>query len=311
MSASQRARSAVPLDMRSLVPSLPGVPWWGAPLIAVGVTLVGLLIDAISGDQLTSTFTVFYVLGCIAAVAAVRYRGLFTAMAQPPLLLLAAVPIGQEILASGSTSGLRELALNVAYPLVNRFPAMFLATVVVLAIGAARIFFAKQNVGVRARAPQSRRASPARATAARTARRSTVKRPPSDAPTRTDAPRKASSPRTSAVRNPAARAEGEQPMAKAPPTAKASVRDVTDSRGRAAPPRRRSTTPPASEPAARATPPPHRGDIDPRRDAPQRRRPRPEEAAFRTPQPTPMAGAPRQTPGYRPPAVRYRDRVED
>ncbi|TCN54918.1 hypothetical protein EV641_104183 [Rhodococcus sp. SMB37] len=291
--------------MRSLVPSLPGVPWWGAPLIAVGVTLVGLLIDATRGDQLTSTFTVFYVLGCIAAVAAVRYRGLFTAMAQPPLLLLVAVPIGQEILASGSTSGLRELALNVAYPLVNRFPAMLLATVVVLAIGAARIFVAKQNVGVRARAPQSRRAAPARATAARTARRSTAKRPTSDAPTRTDAPRKASSPRTSAVRNPAARAEGEQPMAKA------SVRDVADSRGRAAAPRRRSTTPPASDPAARATPAPHRGDVDPRREAPQRRRPRPEEASFRAPQPTPMAGAPRQTPGYRPPAVRYRDRVED
>jgi hypothetical protein len=291
--------------MRSLVPSLPGVPWWGAPLIAVGVTLVGLLIDATGGDQLTSTFTVFYVLGCIVAVAAVRYRGLFTAMAQPPLLLLLAVPIGQEILASGSTSGLRELALNVAYPLVNRFPAMFLATVVVLAIGAARIFLAKQNVGARTRAQQSRRAAPSRSAAARTPRRSTAKRPASDAPKRADASRNASSPRPSAVRNPAARAEQAEP-----PMTKASVRDVAGSRGRAAP-RRRSTPPTASEPVARATPAPRRGDVDPRRDAAPRRRPRPEEASLRTPQPTPMAGAPRQAPGYRPPAVRYRDRVED
>ncbi|HET8994538.1 MAG TPA: DUF6542 domain-containing protein [Rhodococcus sp. (in: high G+C Gram-positive bacteria)] len=305
MSASQRARSAVPLDMRSLVPSLPGVPWWGAPLIAVGVTLVGLLIDATGGDQLTSTFTVFYVLGCIAAVAAVRYRGLFTAMAQPPLLLLLAVPIGQEILASGSTSGLKELALNVAYPLVNRFPAMLLATVAVLVIGAARIFLAKQNVGVRARAPRSRRAAPARS-AATARRRSTAKRPVPEEPNPAEAPRKASSPRTSAVRGPSARAEQAEP-----PRAKASVRDVADSRGRAAAPRRRSTPPPASDPVARATPAPRRGDIDPRRDAPQRRRPRPEEASLRTPQPTPMAGAPRQVPGYRPPVVRYRDRVDD
>jgi hypothetical protein len=274
------------------------------------VTVVGLLIDAAGGDQLTSTFTAFYVLGCIAAVAAVRYRGLFTAMAQPPLLLLLAVPIGQEFLASGSTSGLKELALNVAYPLVNRFPAMLLATVAVLAIGGARIFLAKQSAGVRARAPRSRRAAPPSGATSRSARRGTAKRPVPDEPNPADAPREAASPRTSATRRPPVRAEqGEPPMAKG------SVRDVATSRGRSAAPRRRSAAPPASDPAARATPAPRRGDVDPRRDAPPRRRPRREEGALRTPQPTPqpapMAGTPRQAPSYRPPVVRYRDRVED
>ncbi|MFD6857332.1 DUF6542 domain-containing protein [Rhodococcus sp. NPDC060090] len=309
MSASQRARSAVPLDMRSLVPSLPGVPWWGAPLIAVGVTVVGLLIDAAGGDQLTTTFTVFYVLGCIAAVAAVRHRGLFTAMAQPPLLLLLAVPIGQEFLSAGSTSGLKELALNVAYPLVNRFPAMLLATVAVLAIGGTRIFLAKQNAGVRARAPRSRRAAPPRGATSRSARRGAAMRPAQDEPNPADAPRKATTPRASATRRPMRAEQSEPPMTKA------SVRDVTTSRGSSAAPRRRSAAPPASDPAARAAPAPRRGDVDPRRDAPQRRRPRPEEGALRTPQPTPqpapMAGTTRQAPSYRPPAVRYRDRVED
>lgn len=155
--------------MRSVLPSVPGVPWWGAILVASGATLLGLAIDAIRGDELTSTFSVLYFLGCTLAVAAVRYRGLFTSMVQPPLLLLVAVPLAQQMITDNASAGLKGIALDIAYPLVNRFPVMLLATVVTLIIGGLRIFLVKQ-----------RRTAPPRFTARRAAR--------SDAETRTPAP---------------------------------------------------------------------------------------------------------------------------
>lgn len=280
--------------MRSSAPSLPGVPWWGALLVAVVVTGIGVLIDSMSGDQLSSTFTLFYVLGCVAAVVTVRYRALFTAMAQPPLLLLLMVPLGQELVSSGSTAGLKDLAFNVVYPLVNRFPAMLLATTLALMIGGARIFVTRRSTGVRARRPARAGGSPSRA------RSGSPKRPPaakSAAPGRTPpattarvadarggSPRDADRPRPGVSRPDAPRGGAPREAMRAPRraarptrggpvdaqprvTAKASVRDVADTRGAT----------PARRPAPRAA------------------------------QPEPV----RQAQPYPPRPVRYRDRIED
>jgi len=319
VSATQRARSAVPLDMRSLVPTVPGVPWWGALAIAAGTTFVGVLIDSARGNELTTAFTVFYVLGCVAAAVAVRYRGLFSAMVQPPLLLLAAVPVGQEFVSSGSTTGWKDLALNVAYPLVNRFPAMLLATLLVLAVGGFRIFVTRNNVAVRARAPRNRAAQPA--AARRPARFA------GEARSRGADPAAAASPVDARGRG---RSRNGAPE-------KASVRDVTDTRAR----RRSRSDRMHEDPALAARP----------RRAEQDRAPRPTEpAAYRAAEPAQQyRGEPRQAPvrpvDYRPadyppvderrqpvrrpavpeaevtavvptqdypaPRVRYRDRYED
>lgn len=303
----------MPLDIRSAVPTVPGVPWWGALAMAAGTTLVGVLIDATRGDVLTSAFTVFYVLGCIAAVVAVRYRGLFTAMAQPPLLLLAAVPLGQEIVASGSTSGLKDLALNVAYPVVNRFPAMLLATVVCLVIGGIRIFLMRQEPGVRARVPRDRSGPKARPASGRTAR------------TRQPAARRRSRPSGDAAAASAEARSGAQPRVS---RGRASVRDVTETR--ANPQARRRAAPGA--PAPEGAPP--RRARDPRVADPapiadervQRRSPGgPQARAARTsatapPRPAATTAVPTQpgaptpsatrTEAYMPP-VRYRERYDD
>ncbi|WP_255027585.1 DUF6542 domain-containing protein [Rhodococcus sp. GA1] len=299
MSATQRARSAVPLDMRSLAPTVPGVPWWGAVAIAAGTTLLGVLLDSARGNELTSAFTVFYVLGCVAAVVAVRYRGLFTAMAQPPLLLLLAVPIGQEIVSSASTGGLKDLALNVAYPLVNRFPAMLVATLLALAIGGFRIFVTRQNTGVRARAPRER-AKP------RAAKTGTAKDRPAraagDRPTRAanDRPTRRAGRGRPATATPAdARRTA---SGRGTPAAKASVREVADTRSRR---RVRPESPTAEQPAPRRTRAPRPADpVQPEVREP-RRRPAPEPDTGRP------APSPAPTQGYEPPRVRYRDRYED
>ncbi|MGQ4598157.1 DUF6542 domain-containing protein [Nocardia sp. R6R-6] len=172
MAASERARSRVPAAKRSILPSVPGTPIGAAVLIAAACTFVGFLIDAAGGGgELTGTFATLYIVGCVAAVAAVRYRGLFSTMVLPPLLLFVAVPLAyQQLIGRGSTS-VKDILLNLAIPLVYRFPTMMLATVVVALIGGARILLHRREqeasgpLPVRrgGRKPPAKKAGPTRA----------------------------------------------------------------------------------------------------------------------------------------------------
>ncbi|MEU6579538.1 DUF6542 domain-containing protein [Nocardia sp. NPDC046763] len=146
MAVTQRERTEVPPSHRSILPSVPGVPAGAAVLIAVTCTFIGLLIDAQStgtrpqGSELTGSFTALYIAGCVVAVLAVRYRGLFTTLVLPPLLLFVAVPLAYQFLfGSAGSLKLKDILLNLAIPLVNRFPTMALATVIALIVGAIRI----------------------------------------------------------------------------------------------------------------------------------------------------------------------------
>ena len=137
--SGQRARSAVTADHRSVHPNIPGVPWWGAVLIAVTATAIGFAFDAGSGDkELSLVFAAAYVVGCILAVLAVRQSSVFTAVIQPPLILFVTVP-GAYFLFHGSTfTGLKDVLINCGYPLIERFPLMFFTSAAVLLIGMAR-----------------------------------------------------------------------------------------------------------------------------------------------------------------------------
>lgn len=276
-----------------------GVPWWGAIAIAAGATLLGAVLDSFRGDELTSVFSVFYVLGCIAAIVAVQHRGVFTAMAQPPLLLVAAIPLTQELFFASSVSGLRDLALNVAYPLVNRFPAMLVATAAVLVIGGVRIYLAQQEdtsarpgrgAGRRTRSPSANAAAKKGRPATRAPGRgsSTGGDRTDDTPARS---RVAAGQTRTQRQNRAQQTPAGSRREREPESTKTSVRQVSagwdDPAARrnqddADPPRR-------SEPVSRRAPSPRRRDVDAQ---PQRR---------------PRVSA----PAYPPPAVRYRDRHED
>ncbi|GGG15209.1 membrane protein [Rhodococcoides trifolii] len=129
----------MPLDQRSVVPSIPGIPAWGAVAVAVGATVLGFVVDSFGGSELTSTFAALYIVGCLAAVLLVRHRGLFTAMAQPPLIVFFGVPIAYQFLTTDAGTSIKDIVLNVAIPLVNRFPLMISATLLVLLIGGARL----------------------------------------------------------------------------------------------------------------------------------------------------------------------------
>ncbi|MEV5833880.1 DUF6542 domain-containing protein [Nocardia sp. NPDC052112] len=157
MAASQRVQTRVPAPHRSILPSVPGIPAGAAVLIAVACTFLGFLIDAHGEiDELTGTFNTLYVVGCVAAVLAVRYRGIFTTMVLPPLLLFVAVPLAYQQLIGHASTGLKDILLNLAIPLVNRFPIMALATVLVLAVGAGRILLHRREEAA-GRADEARR----------------------------------------------------------------------------------------------------------------------------------------------------------
>lgn len=147
----------MPAPHRSILPSVPGIPAGAAVLIAVACAFLGFLIDAHGeNNELTGTFNTLYVLGCVAAVLAVRYRGLFTTMVLPPLLLFVAVPLAYQQLIGHASTGLKDILLNLAIPLVNRFPIMALATVLVLAIAGGRILLHRREEAT-GRADESRR----------------------------------------------------------------------------------------------------------------------------------------------------------
>ncbi|MEW5808318.1 MAG: DUF6542 domain-containing protein [Actinomycetota bacterium] len=146
--SGQRARSAVPAELRSAHPSIPGVPWWGAILIALVACAVGFAVDAGSGGgTLTSVFSVLYVMGCLTAVLAVRRSGLFTAVIQPPLLLFVTVPAAYFLMHSSDIKGIKDILINCGYPLIERFPLMFFTSAAVLVVGIARRYLGASAAG--------------------------------------------------------------------------------------------------------------------------------------------------------------------
>ncbi|MCW2512029.1 MAG: hypothetical protein JWR11_1071, partial [Mycobacterium sp.] len=126
-------------DQRSALPRVPGIPWWAAAILAATVTAIGVAFDAGSGENaLGGVFATCYVLGCIAAVVAVRQSGVFTAVIQPPLILFVAVPFAYFVFHGSTFTGIKDTLINCGYPLIERVPLMFFTAATVLLIGMVR-----------------------------------------------------------------------------------------------------------------------------------------------------------------------------
>ncbi len=141
--SAERTRSAVAADHRSIIPNIPGVPWWAAVVVAVTGTAAGFAFDAGSGKELTTVFAALYVLGCVVSVLAVRQSGVFTAVIQPPLILFCAVPGAYWLFHGAKFTGLKDLLINCGYPLIERFPLMLFTSGGVLGIGIIRWLLAR------------------------------------------------------------------------------------------------------------------------------------------------------------------------
>jgi hypothetical protein len=129
----------VAANRHSINPNIAGVPWWAAVVIGVTAPAAGFAFDAGSGSkELTNVFSVLFVVGCVAAVLAIQQRSVFTAVVQPPLILFCVVPAAYCLFHGAKLSGLKSLAINCGYPLIERFPLMLFTSAVVLLIGMIR-----------------------------------------------------------------------------------------------------------------------------------------------------------------------------
>lgn len=144
--ATQREKSAVAADHRSILPNAAGVPWWGAVAAAAVATAIGIAFEAGSGGkELSAVFAALYVMGCVAAVLTVRQSAVFTAVIQPPLVLFFAVPGAYWLFHGAAFMGLKAIAINCGYPLIERFPLMLFTTAAVLLIGMVRWYLGMLN----------------------------------------------------------------------------------------------------------------------------------------------------------------------
>lgn len=117
----------MPVGQQSVLPTVRGVPWWGAVLIAAGFTAVGATIDLLVNSSLGLVYNIFFLVGVVLAALAVRRRALFTAAVQPPLVTLgvgiAALLIASKVSAgAGKSQSTGRMLLNVALPFSNLFP---------------------------------------------------------------------------------------------------------------------------------------------------------------------------------------------
>ncbi|MFE3543640.1 DUF6542 domain-containing protein [Nocardia sp. NPDC059177] len=264
MAASQRARPRVPAPQRSILPSVPGIPAWAAIALAAGSTMLGFLIDGLGGETYpTGTFSALYVLGCVLAVCAVRMRGLFTTMVLPPLLLFVAVPLACQLLGGRATTSIKDVLMNLIIPLVERFPTMMLATVLVLLIGGIRIAVAKRAPATARPAPAERRPRTDRKPRTeRTPERKPVKRRrPEPAAEAADATRRRPRRATAVLDDPATEVDMASPARRQPRDPKrapaaARTREPRAARTAREPeparvPRRRGDAPPHPQPTVR------------------------------------------------------------
>jgi len=244
--STQRARSAFPAGYRSIHPDLPGLPWWGAILLAVGAAAAGVAIDAAKGGRdLSTVFAVLYVIGCLAAVLMVQQRGLFTAVVQPPLILFVAVPSAYYLFHHSEINGLKDILINCGYPLIERFLLMFLTSLAVLVVGIVRWFFgrgAATGTATPAAAPAAAAAGLFSALRANLSRRDNVNDGEDDAEpvAEEQRPRR---PRRHTVDRPATAAGGSTARARRP------------AGSRETPSRSRHARPPMDDPAAAPAPP--------------------------------------------------------
>ncbi|HEU0191782.1 MAG TPA: DUF6542 domain-containing protein [Mycobacterium sp.] len=158
--SAQRGASETVDDRQPTGVVRPGLPWWAAVVIAAAATALGVAFDAQSGHkELTGLFTAMYVLGCVAAVCAVRRSGVFTAVIQPPLILFFAVPGAYWLFHGAEFTDLKGVAINCGYPLIERFPLMLFTSAGVLLLGLGRWYFSSAERAAAAKAGGEKAAS--------------------------------------------------------------------------------------------------------------------------------------------------------
>lgn len=117
----------------SVVSSVRGWPSWAVIVLALACTLAGAAIDGLTVGVLAWGLRIGFYLGVLGAALLVRRASIFTAMVQPPLVLVVGLIIGGMLFTN--TGGLYATALR----LIATFPTMAMGTAAAVLIGLIRI----------------------------------------------------------------------------------------------------------------------------------------------------------------------------
>ena len=133
---------------RSVFGQTKGWPWWAAVLLALGLSLVGGIVDMKVSGSIGKVFEGAYFLGCVGAVCFVRRRSIFGPMVQPPLILAVAIPLS-VVFSKGMPSGSSTMSklLTLGVPLVTGFPVMAITTGAAVVIGGVRFLVQRRPAG--------------------------------------------------------------------------------------------------------------------------------------------------------------------
>jgi len=133
---SAPSRAIAPADA-SAVPSVRGLRSWGAVLVAVVLTLAGVIINVNSdlpdGQSTGWPLRILFVGGVVLAALLVRRGSIFTAMVQPPLVLAGCLVLGDYL--GPHSDGL----LSSGVDLVRSFPLMVVGTAAAIVVGVIRL----------------------------------------------------------------------------------------------------------------------------------------------------------------------------
>lgn len=117
----------------SVLSSVRGWPSWAVILLALALTLVGTAVDGWTSGSLAWGLRIGFYVGVIAAALIVRRGSIFTAMVQPPLILVIGIVVGGMLFTN--SGGLYSTALKI----ISTFPTMAIGTAVAVLLGLIRI----------------------------------------------------------------------------------------------------------------------------------------------------------------------------
>ena len=136
----------VPTADASVLPGVRGLPSWAVILLALVLTLGGAAIDGLATGTLSWGLRIGFYAGVVLAALAVRRGSIFTAMVQPPLVLVFGLVVGGMLFTQ--SGGLYSTGLRI----IGTFPTMALGTAAAVLIGFIRILAQPLRSGRRSRA---------------------------------------------------------------------------------------------------------------------------------------------------------------
>lgn len=128
-----------PLADSSAAPGVRGWPWWAVVLLALVLTLAGAAIDSWVVGTFSWGLRLGFWIGVGLAALLVQRKSVFTAMVQPPLILVVGLILGGLLFLSRSGSGSKAVLYDLALKLIATFPTMAIGTALAVLIGIIRI----------------------------------------------------------------------------------------------------------------------------------------------------------------------------